>query len=100
MNKCLFLLVFLFGPIAAFSASQSQVITVDDDDDNDDQGYYDDGYYNDGVVWVGPGYYYGTWFNSENDFNGWRRNYYWRGGGRAYRGGGGGYRAGRGGGRR
>ena len=26
-------------------------------------------------IWFGPGYYYGVWFNNEEDYQGWRRNH-------------------------
>ncbi|MES2272729.1 MAG: hypothetical protein V4487_00855 [Chlamydiota bacterium] len=74
--------------------------------DGGDGYYYDDGYYGgDTVVWYGPGWYWGVYFNNEGDYYGWRRNharwgrwhnhgrYYgrWRGG---YHRGGGRYRGG------
>lgn len=69
----------------------------------DGEGYYDDGYYDDGVVWTGPGQYYGNWYDNESDYVTWRRNYYRRDGRRAYgdgrgynRGGDRGYRGGEG----
>lgn len=54
-------------------------------DDGDCEDCYDYGYYNDGVVWVGPGWYYGNYFYDEPAFWGWRRNYYWRGHGHGWR---------------
>jgi hypothetical protein len=26
-------------------------------------------------IWFGPGYYYGVWFNNEDDYQGWRRDH-------------------------
>jgi len=45
-------------------------------DDTDDYDYDGD----DGVVlWTGPGWYYGFWFDDEVDFNGWNNNRYYNG---------------------
>jgi hypothetical protein len=37
-------------------------------------GYYNDGY----IVWYGPGYYYGTWYDDQDDYYRWRRYHYGR----------------------
>lgn len=81
MKSYIFLLSFLFGSILVAQTNQTEVVQNEEDDDGD----YDDGYYDDGITWIGPGEYYGVWFNTQDDFNGWRRNYYWRGGRGAYR---------------
>lgn len=104
MAKRLFLLLLLFGSIGALAIAQTSSQGIEnqqDSDDSDDEDNYDEGYYYDGVVWNGPGYYYGVWFSTEAALNGWRRDHYWRGdrgGERSF--GGGGFRGGRGGGRR
>lgn len=57
-------------------------------DDDDDDFLYDDDFYNQtGVnVWIGPGLYYGVWFDSEYQYRYWaRRNYYYSRGWRNYR---------------
>ncbi len=37
----------------------------------------DDGYYEDTQdVWIGPGFYYGYWFEDEGAYHGWYRNHY------------------------
>ncbi|MFA6118722.1 MAG: hypothetical protein WCT85_06495 [Parachlamydiales bacterium] len=33
-----------------------------------------DPYYEDDIVWGGPGWYYGVWFNSEIEYVQWRRH--------------------------
>jgi hypothetical protein len=56
-------------------------------DDDDDEFLYDDDFYNQaGVnVWIGPGLYYGVWYNNEYDYRYWaRRNYYYRHGWNRY----------------
>lgn len=59
-------------------------------DDDDDDFLYDDNFYNQtGVnIWIGPGLYYGVWFDNEYQYRYWaRRNYYYRHGwNRYYRG--------------
>jgi hypothetical protein len=58
-------------------------------DDDDDAFLYDEDFYNQtGVnVWIGPGLYYGVWFNNEYDYRYWaRRNYYYRHGWNRYHG--------------
>jgi hypothetical protein len=32
-------------------------------------------YYEDDVIWVGPGYYYGFWFNNEFQYRSWYRGH-------------------------
>ena len=84
MKSYIFLLSFLFGSILVAQTQPTEIAQYEDDED----GYYDDGYYDDGITWIGPGEYYGVWFNNQDDFNNWRRNYYWRSGRGAFRDGG------------
>jgi len=39
-------------------------VDVGDDDDEDEQ-----------VIWIGPGWYYGVWFDNEVDYDGWYRDH-------------------------
>lgn len=58
-------------------------------DDDDDDFLYDDNFYNQtGVnVWIGPGLYYGVWFDDEYQYRYWaRRNYYYKHGWNHYHG--------------
>lgn len=85
MKKALWLFA-IFGSLG-FSAMDAAAVQVQvgpgyDDEYCDD--CYDYGYWNDGVVWAGPGWYYGYWFANEPAFWGWRRNYYWRGHGHGW----------------
>jgi hypothetical protein len=62
------------GGIVPLIASAS--MQADDSQDSKKQEYYQNEYveenYVDQDVWFGPGYYYGLWFENENDYWGWR----------------------------
>jgi hypothetical protein len=54
-------------------------------------------------IWIGPGFYYGIWFTTEGDYDGWYRSHRHHGGGHHgggghHHGGGGGHHGGGGGG--
>jgi hypothetical protein len=81
MKKLILLSIFLTGSYAACYGEEtlpskktsqeiSQVgvgVEVDDDDYYDDD--YDDGEQQ--VIWIGPGLYYGLWFDNEWEYNDW-----------------------------
>lgn len=57
------------GDEQIFAQAQVEIEVGPDDDD-----YYDDD--ESPQVWIGPGLYYGVWFDHEHDYNDWcRRNY-------------------------
>lgn len=41
-------------------------------------GYYNDGFYDNCMVWSGPGWYYGFWFNAEPTYYNWCGTRYYR----------------------
>ena len=47
--------------------------TVDDDEDNDEYG--DDGGVTE-TIWIGPGWYYGYWFDNEGAYRHWYRGHH------------------------
>ena|GEM_PF-2018142 len=58
-------------------ATQAQIeIEIGPDDDDDDY-YYE--YDEPPQVWIGPGLYYGVWFDDEYEYNRWYRRHYYRG---------------------
>ncbi len=74
-------------------------------------GYYDDDYYDDYSYWYGPGWYWGVYFDNENDYYGYGNRHFphhwndqnhggnhWHGGGGGSQWRGGGHGAGHGGG--
>lgn len=93
--KLFFLMSLLTFPFIGFSKEKKSPPLGDawiefgpflyyDDDDDD---LYDDNFYQDsGVnVWIGPGLYYGFWFDNEYQYRRWARdNYYYRHGGRGW----------------
>ncbi|MES2272728.1 MAG: hypothetical protein V4487_00850 [Chlamydiota bacterium] len=103
MRKAALFLSFIISIHTLPAMSGGVQVQVDGDD-----GYYDDGYYDDGsgntVIWYGPGWYWGVYFNNQNDYHNWGRNHgHWHhhgggGGGGHHGGGGGGHHGGGGGG--
>lgn len=91
----LLITVFLGHALESMVRTGVEVEAYDDDDDGDV------------IIWAGPGWYYGIWFNDEAEYDGWRRqhgrgryrngHHGGRGGGRGgdrYHGGGGGHHGG------
>jgi len=61
-------LVIPFYPIEAMAKSGVEIeVGVPTDDE-----YYDDTQ----EVWIGPGFYYGYWFENEGAYHGWYRDHY------------------------
>ncbi len=76
-----FLGIYMLAPLNAGSRGGVEVEVSPDDDY-----YYDDG---EDVVWIGPGWYYGVWFDTEYDYYGWRDGHRHGGGHRGHGGHGG-----------
>ncbi len=78
-----FLVILAVGALSIYSYQMSSTLSafsgkeeiVDADD------YYDDDYDDDTgpAVWIGPGWYGGYYFGSQNDFNVWSGGGYWDG---------------------
>ena len=56
-----FLLVLLMSCACSLHAgSRSENVYIEEDDDD---------------IWYGPGFYYGIWFDNEDDYRGWCRDH-------------------------
>jgi uncharacterized membrane protein YgcG len=62
--------------VLSFYAPLHSMVRAGVEVDNDDEGpYY---YCYDGAdCWDGPGFYYGIWFDNEDDFHNWRNGHYY-----------------------
>ncbi len=85
MKKLLILGIFLTGSYSACYGEEtpketspeiSQVGIGVEVDAGDDDGYYDDDG-EDQIIWIGPGLYYGLWFDEEWEYNDWWGNNGW-----------------------
>lgn len=67
-------LIGLYGvDLHCSQQAQIEIEVGPEDDDYDDDYYYDE----DGPqIWIGPGLYYGFWFENEYDYHNWCRNNY------------------------
>lgn len=106
MRKLLafFALLIPFYSIEAMARTGTVVEVEQSDDDDEDN---DEDYEDVENVWIGPGIYYGFWFDDEDEYHRWYRHDYHHGhgdhhgrGGGGHHGGGGGHHGGGGGGRR
>jgi|GEM_PF-1718465 hypothetical protein len=53
------------------ACSQNPVLVSQNDTENDLENDSDQP-----VIWIGPGWYYGIWFNSEDDFHHWNHDHH------------------------
>jgi hypothetical protein len=80
MKNWYLVIVFLIGSLYDVDATDTEVaqpaqIEIEIGPDDDDEDYYED---DDGPeVWIGPGLYYGVWFDDEYEYHRWYRDRYY-----------------------
>ncbi len=81
MKKTLLLSIFLTCSYSACYSEESvshpkELAQVGIGVEVDEGGDYDDDDDDEQVIWVGPGLYYGIWFDNEWDYNDWYGHHY------------------------
>lgn len=69
-----FIGIYTLSPLDAGSRNTAVQVEVSPDQEYPDDEYYDDD--DEDVVWVGPGWYYGVWFDTEFDYDDWRHGHH------------------------
>ena len=65
--------VFLLVAVLVFSSASLDAMTYRRTEVHHDED--DDGVYEEDEVWFGPGFYFGVWFDDEDDYRHWRRDH-------------------------
>lgn len=68
--------IFVFCAVSLFAMSrQSTKTTTTVDEQGNQTTVYEEDTYEDEDLWYGPGFYYGVWFENEDDYWGWREHH-------------------------